>query len=201
MSIRAQVAARSRPRDVDERLFRWAGGAAMAAAVAWLALRPAPSFASFRTTPVLALSYVLILAAGALVSSIDDRDIAHDRAGARSSYASLLVGLTAIALARSLVAPAPPLMTTEVSAALSVLAAVAEEALFRGGVFRLLEPRAPRSPRSSPLCCSRSCTSPHTAGRRSPSTSVRGCSSPGSAWSRDAGPFPRRPTPRPTCWR
>jgi membrane protease YdiL (CAAX protease family) len=32
-------------------------------------------------------------------------------------------------------------MATEVTAALSVLAAVAEEALFRGGVFRLLEPR------------------------------------------------------------
>jgi membrane protease YdiL (CAAX protease family) len=113
----------------------------MAAAVAWLALRPAPSFASFRTTPALALSYVLILAAGAVVSSINARDVADEPAGARSSGLCLVVGLAAVAIARAAVAPAPLLMTTEVSAALSVLAAVAEEALFRGGVFRLLEPR------------------------------------------------------------
>jgi membrane protease YdiL (CAAX protease family) len=113
----------------------------MAAGVAWLALRPAPSFASFRTTPALALSYVLILAAGALVSSVNGRDVADEPAGALSSGLCLVIGLAAVALARAAVAPAPPLMTTEASAGLSVLAAVAEEALFRGGVFRLLEPR------------------------------------------------------------
>jgi membrane protease YdiL (CAAX protease family) len=141
VSARATVAARPQPRPRDERLFRWAGGVAIAAAVAWLALRPAPSFASFRTTPALALSYVLILAAGALVSSVSSRDVADEPAGALSSGFCLVIGLAAVALARAAVAPAPPLMTTEVSAGLSVLAAVAEEALFRGGVVRLLEPR------------------------------------------------------------
>jgi membrane protease YdiL (CAAX protease family) len=113
----------------------------MGAAVVWLALRPLPAFASFRTTPALALSYALILAAGALVSSGTAAEVADERADRRSSWTCLAVGLAAVALARAAVAPAPPLMTTEVSAALSVLAAVAEEALFRGGVFRLLEPR------------------------------------------------------------
>jgi membrane protease YdiL (CAAX protease family) len=141
VSVRVPAGARWRTSERDERLFRWAGGVAMAVAVAWLALRPAPSFASFRTTPALALSYVLILAAGGLVSSGVGRDVPDEAAGARFSGLCLLVGLAAVALARSVVAPAPPLVTTEVSAALSVVAAVAEEALFRGGVFRLLEPR------------------------------------------------------------
>jgi membrane protease YdiL (CAAX protease family) len=113
----------------------------MAASIAWLALRPAPSFASFRTTPALALSYVLILAVGSLVSAAGGRGAAEERAGARSSWLCLAAGLGAVVVARSIVAPGPPLVVTEVSAALSVLAAVAEEALFRGGVFRLLQPR------------------------------------------------------------
>jgi membrane protease YdiL (CAAX protease family) len=113
----------------------------MAAAVAWLALRPTPAFASFRTTPGLTLSYVLILGAGALVSSGARRDVSDAPSGSRTSWLCLVIGLTAVAVARSVAAPAPPLVTTEVSAGLSVLAAVAEEALFRGGVFRLLEPR------------------------------------------------------------
>ena len=141
MSARATAVARARPRTRDERLFRWFGGGAMAAAVAWLALRPAPAFASFRTTPGLALSYILILGAGALVSSGARQNVSGAPAGARTSWLCLVIGLAAVAVARSVAAPAPPLMTTEVSAALSVLAAVAEEALFRGGVFRLLEPR------------------------------------------------------------
>lgn len=138
MSRVAVTAVRAAPSPRAERLLRVAGAVAVAGALALLLMRPAPAFASLRSPAVLGVVYLLILATGAIVSAEGTRDPV---AGAGASALCLAVGLGAIVLARFLVAPAPPLVPTTVGVGLSILAAVAEEALFRGAVFGLLERR------------------------------------------------------------
>jgi membrane protease YdiL (CAAX protease family) len=121
------------------RLLRVAGAGAIVAAAGLLVLRPAGAFTSLRSPAFLGLAYVLMLATGALGSHLGKGDEAA--AGARTSAACLAAGLGAVTLARFVVAPAPPMAAATVGIGLSVLAAVAEEALFRGGLFRLLEGR------------------------------------------------------------
>jgi membrane protease YdiL (CAAX protease family) len=130
----AQAQAPGRP-------LRAAGIAATAAAAALLLLRPAPAIAPLRSPASLAFAYLLILAVGAVVSAAGASGGRARPAGASTSFACLAAGLAAVAVARFLVAPAPPLAATSVGVGLSVLAAVAEEALFRGGLYRILEPR------------------------------------------------------------
>jgi membrane protease YdiL (CAAX protease family) len=134
----AVTAVRAAPSPRAERLLRVAGAVAVAGALALLLMRPAPAFASLRSPAVLGVVYLLILATGAIVSAEGTRDPV---AGAGASARCLAVGRGAIVLARFLVAPAPPLVPTTVGVGLSILAAVAEEALFRGAVFGLLERR------------------------------------------------------------
>jgi membrane protease YdiL (CAAX protease family) len=121
------------------RLLRVAGAGAIVAAAGLLVLRPAGAFTSLRSPAFLGLAYVLMLSTGALVSHLGGRHEAP--AGAGTSTACLAAGLGAVMLARFVVAPAPPMAAATVGIGLSVLAAVAEEALFRGGLFRLLEGR------------------------------------------------------------
>jgi membrane protease YdiL (CAAX protease family) len=122
------------------RLLRVAGAGAIVAAAGLLVLRPAGAFTSLRSPAILGLAYVLMLATGALVSHLGRGDEAAP-AAAGTSAACLAAGLGAVTLARFVVAPAPPMAAATVGIGLSVLAAVAEEALFRGGLFRLLEGR------------------------------------------------------------
>jgi membrane protease YdiL (CAAX protease family) len=136
----SRMAVATAPASRWDRLLRVAGACAVAGAVGLLLLRPAPAFATLRTPAFLGLAYVVILAAGALVSHLGARD-APAPATAGPSAMCLAAGLGAVVLARFIVAPAPRLVPTTVGVGLSVLAAVAEEALFRGGLFRLLERR------------------------------------------------------------
>jgi membrane protease YdiL (CAAX protease family) len=121
--------------------FDPAGVAAVAGATALLLLRPSPALALIHTPALLGLAYALILATGAVVSGLATAPGDATRARVGGSAACLAAGLVAVALARVVVAPAPPIRATLATTALSVLAAVAEEALFRGGTFRLLERR------------------------------------------------------------
>ena len=118
-----------------------AGAVAVAGGIALLLLRPSPALSPLHTPVFLGLAYVLILATGAVVSGAAAAPTAATRARAGGSVACLAAGLGAVVLARLVVAPAPPIRATVAVTALSVLAAVAEEALFRGAAFRLLERR------------------------------------------------------------
>jgi len=137
---RVAVGVRPAPPSGD-RLVRVAGSGAVAASIALLLLRPAPALASLRSPAVLGLAYLLILATGAIVSGRTSAGPSAGRAGAGTSTACLGVGLAAITVARLLVAPAPPVVATSTGLGLSVLAAVAEEALFRGALYGMLERR------------------------------------------------------------
>jgi membrane protease YdiL (CAAX protease family) len=134
----AAVAIRPSATPKAGRLLRVAGAGAIVAAAGLLMLRPAGAFTSLRSPVFLGFAYVLMLATGALVSHLGRRD---EAALAGTSAACLAAGLGAVTLARFVVAPAPPVAAATVGIGMSVLAAVAEEALFRGGLFRLLEGR------------------------------------------------------------
>jgi membrane protease YdiL (CAAX protease family) len=126
-----------------DRALRAAGVASIAGAVGLLLLRPAPSMASLRSPAFLAVAYLLILAVGATVSAAEVRALPARpaTAGVRASALCLAAGLGAVTVARFVVAPSPPVAASAAGVGLSVLAAVAEEALFRGGLYRLLERR------------------------------------------------------------
>jgi membrane protease YdiL (CAAX protease family) len=113
--------------------------AAVTGAIALLLMRPSPAIGLIRSPAVLGAAYVVILGVGSLISSAASRTAAVARSG--PSAGVLGTGLAAVVIARVVVAPAPPIRTTIATTALSVLAAVAEEALFRGAAFRLLERR------------------------------------------------------------
>jgi membrane protease YdiL (CAAX protease family) len=139
MSVSNTIARRSPPSGARFGPAGMATVAAVAGATALLLLRPSPALAVLHTPPLLALAYALILATGAIVSSLATAPGAATLARAGGSAACLVAGLVAVALARVVVAPAPPVRAALATTALSVLAAVAEEALFRGATFRLLE--------------------------------------------------------------
>jgi len=116
-----------------------AAGVCVAASCGALLLRDAPLATSVRTPVGLALVYAVVLAASAAIAhSVPGPPGDVPRTGLAVAV-PLGVGLLALAFARVAVAPAVPVTATAESAALSVLAAVAEEALFRGAAFRLLQ--------------------------------------------------------------
>jgi len=116
-----------------------AAGVCVVASCAVLLLRNAPLATSVRTPAGLALAYAVVLAASAAIAhSVSGPPGDVPRTGVAVA-APLGVGLLALVLARVAVAPTASVGATAESAALSVLAAVAEEALFRGAAFRLLQ--------------------------------------------------------------
>jgi len=136
MSQRLARARRVLPADV--RVLA-ATGLCMLASCAALLLRDAPFASSVRAPAGLALIYTVVLAASAAVA----RDVpgpAGDVPGTGFAVvAPLSVGVLAAVVARVALAPALPAAASVDGVALSVLAAVAEEALFRGATFRLLQ--------------------------------------------------------------
>jgi membrane protease YdiL (CAAX protease family) len=142
VSARAAGAARRSPLDGSSPDPAGVTGVAVVVgAIALLLLRTSPALASVQSAGLLGLAYGLILAAGALVSAVTAAPGTAPSGRAGASAACLVVGVGALALARLIVAPAPPIRATLVTTALAVLAGVAEEALFRGAAFRLLERR------------------------------------------------------------
>jgi membrane protease YdiL (CAAX protease family) len=86
------------------------------------------------STPALALIYLLVLA----ISSSELRDSLGSRA-----VVPLIIGVIAVLGVRSLLAAPLPVRASATGLALPVLAAVAEEALFRGLMFARLLPHGP----------------------------------------------------------
>jgi membrane protease YdiL (CAAX protease family) len=119
----------------------WVGGVVLAGGLAFLLLRPALGGVAF-AVPLLAVGY-LALAAGALVAG------ASERAGARNGRAPLgwapvlAVGGGAVGGGGGGGGPAPGRRVGVAAALLAVLAAVSEEALFRGLLYGRLERSGP----------------------------------------------------------
>jgi membrane protease YdiL (CAAX protease family) len=133
---------------------RTAGAAAPAvlAGLAFLAARPGlEALPPAVRTGVLAAGYIALGLAAAATSPRVPRPLppsgaraeASSLAGVRSGWgpagAALAVGAAAIGAAALLAGPVPPLPGGVVALALSLLAAVAEEALFRGALYGALE--------------------------------------------------------------
>jgi len=125
---------------VDARVIGMSTAGVAAACVALL-LRDAPLAAPIRTPLGQALVYGTVLAGSAAIARALPAAPGDVRRSGAAVILSLAVGLLALGLAHAAVAASAPLQASFVAAALSVLAAVAEEALFRGAVFRLLERR------------------------------------------------------------
>jgi len=135
VSSRAAPAAR-----VDAKVVG-ASAAAVAAACAALALRDAPLAAPVRTPIGLALVYATVLAGSAAIARALPGSPGDAPRTGTAVIVPLGVGLLALGLAHAAVPASAPVRASIAAAALSVLAAVAEEALFRGAAFRLLERR------------------------------------------------------------
>jgi len=106
-----------------------------------LLLRDAPLAQPVRTPIGLALVYTVILAGSAAVARHVPGPAGDVPRSGLGVAVPLGVGLFALVLGRVAIGSAVPVATTAYGAALSVLAAVAEEALFRGAIFRLLQRR------------------------------------------------------------
>jgi membrane protease YdiL (CAAX protease family) len=93
-------------------------------------------------TGVLAAGYLaLALAAAAATPARPATPARRGAVLAGRGGAALVAGLAAVAAAALLAGPVPPLPGGALAVALSLLAAVAEEALFRGALFGVLERR------------------------------------------------------------
>jgi len=120
-------------------------GAVAAAGLGFLLLRPGlEGLGAGARTAALAAGYAgLAAAAGAA-----PRGAARAPLGA---WSTLAAGMAAVLAATALLpGPAPPLPAGGAALALGLLAAVAEEALFRGALYAWLERRAARAARASP---------------------------------------------------
>ena len=106
-----------------------------------LLLRPAPAFASLRTPAFLGVAYLVILGGGSARLAPRSR-ATRPRRRRRGLRPCAWPPDWARSCSRGSWSRRPRrLVPTTVGVGLSVLAAVAEEALFRGGLFRLLERR------------------------------------------------------------
>ena len=138
MSARLSRAPRARR---SESRVAAAAAVCVLASGAALLLRGAPLADSVRTPLGLALMYTVVLAGSAAVAHRVPGPAEDVPPSGLAVVVPLGVGLFALVLARFVVGSAAPVATTAYGAALSVLAAVAEEALFRGAAFRLLQRR------------------------------------------------------------
>jgi membrane protease YdiL (CAAX protease family) len=127
-------------------------GAARRAPVAGSALAPALAGLAFLVarpglevlpagarTGVLAAGYLALGLAAAAATPAGRPAAAATLAPQGRAGAVLVVGVAAVVAAALLAGPVPPLPAGAVALALSLLAAVAEEALFRGALYGLLE--------------------------------------------------------------
>jgi membrane protease YdiL (CAAX protease family) len=117
-----------------------AAGAAcvVTAGLGLLLIRPALVQVAPRPEAALLVVYAALLAVSVLARLPLDR---APRASAIRIGATLAVGVAAVSVARLFALPAPPTRTTTVAVALSVVAAVAEEALFRRFAYAWLARR------------------------------------------------------------
>jgi membrane protease YdiL (CAAX protease family) len=112
-----------------------AQSAVAAAGLALLLLR-ATAWRLPAATGVLLGGYLALAAAGAWAAGRQTR-------GPLPWPAALAVGLAAVAAVTAMAGPAPPARAGAAAAALGLAAAVAEEALFRGALYGLLERAGP----------------------------------------------------------
>ena len=161
--------------------------------VAVLVLRPFVDAAPSTRTALFAASYLTVGLASIAVP------LERDRARMAPGLA-LLLGLGAVVAAASVSGSPVPLPWSSAALPLSVLAAVAEEALFRRLAYGRLERFGAAVAIWLRRSCSGSCTCRRTGLPRCPSTWGPGCSSGGSGGPRGRGPSRRRPTRSRTPW-
>ena len=119
-------------------------GALSLAGLGFLLLRPGlEGLGPSLRTAVLAAGYVGLAAGGALGRTHGGLHRTRSpRAAPLSAGTTLVAGLLAVTAVALLAGPAPPLAAGGAALALGLLAAIAEEALFRGALYTWIERRA-----------------------------------------------------------
>jgi membrane protease YdiL (CAAX protease family) len=119
-------------------------GAVSVAGLGFLLLRPGlEGLGAGARTAVLAAGYVGLLAGGSLGHSRGAPGRTHaPRAVPLGALAALAAGLTAVVATALMAGPAPPLPGGRAALSLGLLAAVGEEALFRGALYAWIERQA-----------------------------------------------------------
>jgi CAAX protease family protein len=115
----------------------WAGGVVLAGGLSFLLARPALGGMAF-AVPLLALGY-LAMAAGSLAVGLPGTSVERVGRAPLGWGPVLAVGVVAVALAGVVGGPVPERRVGAVAAGLAVVAAVAEEALFRRLLYGWLE--------------------------------------------------------------
>jgi CAAX protease family protein len=134
MTVQAQARAARRPAVAGSALAPALAGLAFLVARPGLEALPAGA-----RTGVLAAGYLALGLAAAAATPAGRPAAAATLAPRGRAGAVLVVGVAAVVAAALLAGPVPPLPAGVVALALSLLAAVAEEALFRGALYGLLE--------------------------------------------------------------